>query len=166
MKTYRQKRKRTIGGWYTKTYNRMKHDNIKKFNLELPFTKEEFINWIDDNYRDKFNELFDDYVNSNCEKMLNSSIDRIDDYKSYVFDNMQLITWEENYIKSLHSEKNTFREKPVAKYDEQNNEIARYNSISEAEKVTGIEQRVIRYCCKTNSTLNHFYWKYIENENK
>ena len=47
---------------------------------------------------------------------------------------MQLITWEENYIKSLHSEKNTFREKPVAKYDEQNNEIARYNSISEAEK--------------------------------
>ena len=164
MKTYRQKRKRTIGGWYTKTYNRIKHDNMAKFNLELPFTKEEFINWIDNNYREKFKGLFDNYVNSNCDKMLNPSIDRIDDYESYVFDNMQLITWEENYIKSLHSEKSTFRGKSVAKFDEQNNEIARYSSISEAERVTGIEQRVIRYCCKTNSTLNHFYWKYVENK--
>lgn len=60
---------------------------------------------IDNNYREKFKKLFDDYVNSNFEKMLNPSIDRIDDFKSYVFDNMQLITWEENYIKSLHGEK-------------------------------------------------------------
>lgn len=161
MKTYRQKRKRTIGGWYTKTYNRMKHDNMDKFNLELPFTKEEFINWINEEYHEKFMELFNNYINSNCEKMLNPSIDRIDDYKSYIFDNMQLMTWEDNYIKSLHSEKSTFREKPVAQYDEQNNEIARYSNISEAEKSTGIEGRVIRYCCKTNSTLNHFYWKFI-----
>ena len=86
MKTYRQKRKRTIGGWYTKTYNRMKHDNMDKFNLELPFTKEEFINWINEEYHEKFMELFNNYINSNCEKMLNPSIDRIDDYKSYIFE--------------------------------------------------------------------------------
>ena len=62
--------------------------------------------------------------------------------------------------------KETFRGKSVAKYDEQNNEIARYNSISEAERATGIEQRVISYCCKTNSKLNHFYWRYVGNRKR
>lgn len=70
----------------------MKRDNKNKFGLLLPFSKDEFILWINIKYKDKFDVLFANYVKSECDKYLNPSIDRIDDYKSYTFENMQLIT--------------------------------------------------------------------------
>ena len=98
-KEYRQRAKGNINTWYTKTYGRMKRDNKKKFNKELPFAKQEFIEWININYKNLFIKLFQDYIGSGFDKYKNPSIDRINDYVGYTFDNMQLLTWKENDIK-------------------------------------------------------------------
>lgn len=171
MKTYRQKRKRIIGGWYTKTYNRMKHDNMVKFNLELPFSKDDFIHWINTNYKEKFDNLFNDYVKSDCDKYLNPSIDRIDDYKSYTFDNMQLITWRDNDIKGSKGIKNKtncaemgkkYCSKVVIQYDENMKEIMRFSSTHEVERILRIDSNLVAKACREGFKSKGFYWKYKE----
>lgn len=156
-KQYRQDAKRTHEGWYSKIYRAMRTRNRKKFDLELPFTKDEFIKWIEDNYYDKFVKLFQDYVDSDCDKYLCPSIDRIDDYKSYTFDNMQLITWKENDIKGTNGVKNKiscaevgkkYCSKTVLQYDIKNNLLMIFSSTHEAERVTGIDSSLIAKACR------------------
>ena len=105
-KKYRLEHKGDIKFWFTKTYGRLKRDNKNKFNLLPPFSKDEFKEWINSNYKCKLEKMLNDYKESNYKKDLCPSIDRIDDYKSYTFDNMQLITWEENNDKGRISLKN------------------------------------------------------------
>ena len=64
----------------------MRKRNIDKFNSELPFTEPEFEKWLEDNYGEKAKTMFKTYVDSDCDKYLKPSIDRIDDYKGYSFD--------------------------------------------------------------------------------
>lgn len=168
-KEYRQRNKRTKVGWYTKTYGRMKRDNKKKFGLELPFTKDEFIRWIDENYKEKFNKLFMGYIESDCDKYLNPSIDRIDDYKSYVFDNMQLITWKENDIKGSKGIKNKvtcaemgkkFCSKEVIQLDNNKNIIMCFSSTHEVGRILGFDPSLIAKACREGFKSKGYYWKY------
>lgn len=177
-KVYRQSTKRTKEGWYTKTYGRMKRDNKNKFNLPLPFSKEEFIAWINYNYLEKFNKLFQKYVESDCDKYLNPSIDRIDDYKSYTFDNMQLLTWEENDKKGTNGVKNKvscaevgkkYCSKTVMQYDTANNLLMIFSSTHEAERVTGIDSSSIAKACRKykdgkSGYAKGYIWHYKEDE--
>lgn len=167
-KECRQRIKRTKTGWYTKTYGRMMRDNKKKFGTPLPFTKDEFIQWMEENYKKKFEKLFHEYVESNCDKYLNPSIDRIDDYKSYVLENMQLITWKENDIKGHCGIKtkttcaNMGRNcgKIVIQYDEDKNEIMRFSSTHEAQRILGYDSSLIARACREGWKSKGFYWKY------
>ena len=102
---YDQKNKRDINQWYSNMYRSMKIRNRSKFGLELPFSLEEFTEWININYKDIFVKMFQEYVDNNCDKYLKPSIDRIDDYKGYSLDNMQLLTWRENDIKGSKGQK-------------------------------------------------------------
>lgn len=166
---YRQRNKRSKNGWYTKTYGRMKRDNKNKFNLDLPFSKDEFISWIKSTYGEKFEKLFSNYVNSGCEKYLNPSIDRIDDYKSYTFDNMQLLTWRENDTKGTNGIKNKvscaevgkkYCSKTVIQYDESMNEIMRFSSTHEVERIFGFDSSLIAKACREHFKSKGFYWRY------
>jgi len=177
-KQYRQDKKRTVEGWYTKTYGRMTRDNKNKFNLPLPFSKEEFIKWIQENYKDKFKKLFQDYVDSDCDKYLNPSIDRIDDYKSYTFENMQLITWKENDVKGTNGVKNKvscaevgkkYCSKTVMQYDTENNLLMIFSSTHEVERVTGIDASAVAHACRQYKKgkpgyAKGYIWHYKEDE--
>lgn len=166
---YRQRNKRTKTGWHTKTYSRMKRDNKNKFGLPLPFSKDEFIQWINIKYENKFDILFANYVDSECDKYLNPSIDRIDDYKSYTFENMQLITWKENDLKGTRGVKNKiscaevgkrYCSKTVIQLDENKNEIMRFSSTHEAERVLGYDSSLIAKACRKGFKSKGCYWKY------
>ena len=51
----------------------------------------------------KFYELFDNWVESEYNKMKTPSIDRKDDHKPYEWGNIQLMTWAENKGKGHHN---------------------------------------------------------------
>ena len=52
-----------------------------------------------------YDELHKNWVNSDYDRWLTPSLDRIDDYKSYTEDNIELKTWQENHDKALNDRK-------------------------------------------------------------
>ncbi|GAG14807.1 unnamed protein product [marine sediment metagenome] len=66
------------------------------------FTKNEFVLWM---HQNNVYPKWLDYIESDYDINKKPSVDRIDDYKGYSFDNMQLITWKENRLKGVNSEK-------------------------------------------------------------
>ena len=167
---YDLKNKSTKSGWYSKIYNNMKQRNKKKFGKSLPFSKEEFVSWIDKNYKERFNDLFQKYVDSGCDKYLVPSIDRIDDYDSYHFGNMQLLTWKQNDVKGTNGIKNKvscaevgkkYCSKTVVQYDENMNEIMRFSSTHEVTRILGFDSSLIAKACREGFKSKGYYWKYI-----
>lgn len=166
---YDMQNKKTKSGWYTNMYNNMKQRNKKKFSKDLPFTKQEFIQWIENNYKEKFDLLFKNYLESDCDKYLAPSIDRIDDYDSYHFGNMQLITWRENDLKGSNSIKTKVTcaimgkkcGKTVIQYDEYMNELMRFSSTHEVTRILGFDSSLIAKACREGFKSKGYYWKYL-----
>lgn len=86
-------------GLTSRIYNNQKL-SCKKRNHEPPnYSLEEFREWFFD--QENFNKIYDSWVISGFSKELVPSVDRLDDSKSYSFDNIRLVTWKENYNKQM-----------------------------------------------------------------
>lgn len=172
MKEYRQQSKYTKSAWITKVYGRMKRDNKNKFGIsELPFSKDDFIMWIENEYSIKFDKLFSEWVDSGFLKDKVPSVDRIDDYQSYILENMQILTWEENNLKGRNSEKNKNQIREMAKikfskivYKVDMNEeilIESFVSVREAGRQLNIDSSGIAKCCRGEiKSYKGFRWRY------
>ena len=169
-KKYRQENKGELFYWITKIYGRMKRDNKNKFNIDLPFTKDEFKKWLDDNYKTEIRRMLTEYKNSNYIKSLCPSVDRIDDYKSYTFDNMQLITWKENNDKgriSLKNKKQCYEmakrvwSKKVNQKELDGNVIATFNSTHDVEILLGYDSSLIARACRVNKVSKGYKWECV-----
>ena len=172
MKEYRQRIKYNKSAWITKVYGRMKRDNKNKFDMsELPFSKDDFIMWIENEHSIEFDKLFSEWIESGFLKNKVPSIDRIDDYKSYIFENMQILTWEENNLKGKLSEKNknhmrqmTKRifSKIVAQINiDKKTVINTFPSVREAGRQLCIDASGISKCCRGEiKSYKGFGWKY------
>lgn len=168
---YRQRRKREPQGWISTTYRNMRSRNRAKFGKELSFTRTEFESWLFQNYAEKFGVLFEAYAQSDCDKYLAPSIDRIDDYKSYELANLQLLTWAENDLKGTLSEKNKRQcgemakrvfSKPVAQYTLDGKLLNTFPSTREAGRVLGVNPSTVSTVCRGElRTHKGFVWKYI-----
>jgi hypothetical protein len=96
------------------------------------------------------------------------SIDRKDDYKSYTFDNIQIMTWIENRIKGYSSEKSiiarelfSINPKKTYQFSLNGNLINVFDSTFIAGKQTGISNRNIGACCRNELlSAGGFLWSY------
>lgn len=108
-----------LKNYYTQVYSSVRYKSKRRGDDYPKFTKEQLIEWLIIN---GLNQLWINYLESGKDKNLKPSIDRIDPYKGYEFDNMQLITWRENHLKGVRSNKHKksyqYREngKPVSLY--------------------------------------------------
>lgn len=171
LRIWRQKRKREKGGWVTKTYGNMRARNRSKFGIEIDFTREDFEKWLNDNYFDKFDELFRSYVESDCDKDLAPSIDRLDDYAPYTLDNIHLTTWRINNEKGRTSRKTKEHcsemakrvwSKEVAQYNINGKLVEVFPSTREAERSLGFvdSSAISKVCRGLKKTHKGFIWKY------
>ena len=139
-----------------------KHSKQRKHNPPS-YTKQELKEWLFN--QDLFHELFDKWVASGYLKDLKPSIDRLDDYKGYSFDNIQLMTWEENRLKGYSDRKNGKNNKlskAVLQYDKSGNYINEFCSVNKAGRKTGISIGNISKCCKENrNSAGGYIWKYL-----
>lgn len=126
------------------------------------YTQKELIDWA--MKQDLYHNLYADWKDSNYQKSLAPSIDRIDDYKPYSLDNIQLMTWDSNNTKGSYYQKigkNQKNSKAVHQFDLDGNFIQEFHSLKDAERQTGVNNATIsRACRKPQCTAGGFRWSY------
>ncbi len=117
----------------------------------------------------KFHVLYDNWKRLDYQKRYKPSVDRIDDSLGYTMANIQLMTWGENEAKGsadIRSGKITHGNKPqraVMQFNMNDDFVAEYVSLSEAERQIGIDHSNISACCR--GKRNHtggYKFKYKE----
>lgn len=81
-------------------YDQKNHSNRRK-HQKPAYTFDQLINWADK--QPNLLNIWDNWVNSNFQKNLRPSVDRLDDNKPYTLCNIQLTTWQENNKKGYAS---------------------------------------------------------------
>lgn len=127
---------------------------------EMPYSKAELAQWL---YLNGFKSLFDEWSNSGNKKDLKPSVDRIDDFKGYSFDNIRLGTWLQNrkhQYSDIESGIGTGgkRCKPLIRENPATGETKRYVSYSSAARDMGysLEHQIKKgVLCR-----NGFIWRY------
>lgn len=121
------------------------------------YTHQELTAWL--NSQPKFDRLYNEWVRSGFIKSLVPSIDRTDDNLPYTFDNIKLMTWEENYRKGCVT-----RCKAVDQYTKSGALIGSYKSMGEAAKAIGLKSiGGISSCCLGYSKhCKGFIWQYAK----
>jgi len=84
---------RTEKGVIRVIYKAQKSNSKRRGHNPPAYTKDELREWL---YKNNFKSLYDKWVKSGFKKDLKPSVDRIDDFKGYSFDNIKLGTWKEN----------------------------------------------------------------------
>ncbi len=144
-------------------YKTQKRNCIIRKMSQPTYSKYELKEWL---YNNGFKKLFDNWVNSNYQKQLKPSVDRIDDFKSYSFDNIQLGTWQDNHNHQVMDilngvNKSGARCKPILQFYK-NNLIARYVSYNSAKRVVGYSFEKLINTGKPDRK-NKFVWYYEKN---
>ena len=103
-------------------------------------------------YSNGFDELYQKYLESNRFKDLAPSVDRINANLSYTEDNIQLLTWRENYLKGTEDKRDKGSILRIIHYID--NKYTVYSSIKEASKELNLSDKHIFNSC--NYTLMNY----------
>ena len=129
------------------------------------YSKQELSNWILNH--PLFDFLFQKWKESGYLKQFKPSIDRLNDFKTYSFDNICLTTFKENEIKGhkdRHLGKGTQGSlcKPVCQYDLDGNFIQEYPSatLASLNVINTSRQNIQKVCKGLRQTCGGFLWKY------
>ena len=140
-------RRRTKRGKLKSIYdNQIKNSKHRKY--ELPnYTSKEFLDrFINDSiYLSHYNK----WVDTNYAKDYAPSFDRLDDYKPYSFDNLQIMYWFENNKKGLEDRINGINKKklkPIIGVHKKTSNVIEFESIKEAS-INGFSKGSISQCC-------------------
>lgn len=154
-----QRYRKTKKGVITNLYQKIKERSIKK-GMPLPsFTLNDLHVWC--MKQKEFHELFFRWQIGGYIKKLKPSIDRKNPFKPYSFDNMQLMTAQENREKG-DREKLLLWGKPISQHSLDGMVIGIYGSIKEASRATGINRNNISsVACGKRNQAGGFVWKFI-----
>lgn len=112
----------------------------------------------------RYIELFNDWKESGFKNGLSPSIDRIDDYRGYSLDNIQLMTWDENRAKSHIDSiegRNRKRLRAVISTCIKTGEEEEWYSISNASRTLKISSGNIGSVCSgTRNKCGGYRWRY------
>ena len=157
-------RRRSLYGKAEHIYVRQKSSSKLRGHQPPAYTRGEFIDWMISN--EDYLKLHDKWVESGYKKSLAPSCDRLDDYKGYSFDNIRVVTWEQNrkkgYLDRVNG-KNNKLSRAVIKCDLNGLFLEEYYSIHQAARDTGVSSGNIWKACTGRYTKSGgFCWKYAD----
>lgn len=158
---------RSLNGRIMQMYRTQKQSSKDRHHKKPSYSRDEFIDWMLNNK--DYLRLHDEWVKSGYKKSLAPSVDRLDDYKGYGFDNIQVITWGENnkkgYLDRINGINNKTN-KAVVKISLNGTKLKTYYSISQAARDVGCSVgSICRVCNGKRKTTRGFIWKYEDNIN-
>jgi len=155
---------RTPWGLATKIYIQQIANSKLRNHPPPTYSKEKLYNWIVS--KPQFKKLYDKWVSSGYNKMLIPSCDRRNDYRPYTLRNLQLVTFKENLENSYSNIRNGINRKQcraVIQRMKNGTFVAKYYSIKEAERKTGIFESGISSTCRGRvKTAGGFKWEYAD----
>lgn len=95
---------RTINGLVCQMYRCNIKNSQRRGHIPPKYSKKELFEWVIN--QPHFVALYENWKESGYKKDLIPSIDRLDDFKGYSFDNIRLVTWKDNRMKSACQWKN------------------------------------------------------------
>ena len=163
-KEYKEEYLRSKKGIVTSIYNQQTYNSKKRGHPSPSYSKKELKEWL---YSQKeFHELYDNWKASNYDTRLKPSCDRLDDYKPYTLDNLQITTWRKNNTRVHEDMKNGINNKQnraVLQFDLNGEFITEHYSISEAGRKTGNSIGNIHMVCSgIRGKAGGFIWKFKE----
>ena len=157
------KHRRSLKGKVMDIYSSQRHSSKKRGHNPPNYTKEEFFNWLINN--EEYLRLYNEWTESGYENLKAPSCDRIDDYKGYSFDNIQLMTWGENKRKSFIDKKNGVnnkQNKAILKMSLEGEMLKTYYSMRQAAREMGVPASGIWKVCNGKRKQSHgFKWRYL-----
>ena len=154
--------KRTRDGMVGTIYQSQKQSCKRRGHLPPSYTLDELRSWM--YAQDEFESLYSNWVLSDYKKMMKPSIDRIDDYKSYSFDNIQLMTWKENDAKGSMDIKNGTNKKKFKRVLLVEHGII-FEAIKYAQEYVGCSPRegnIVKCCKGDRKTAYGYTWRYAD----
>jgi len=156
--------KRTKKGMFTRIYSNQRQNSRRRGDVQPNYNLAELREWAYS--QPNFDGLYDAWVDAEYHVNMKPSCDRLNDYKPYTFDNLQLITWGENNVKRRTDMINGINNKksvPVNQYDMDGNFIKAHYSQQNAARLTGTHQSHIWSCCigERNHT-GGYKWAYAD----
>ena len=150
------KYRRTMKGLATNLYQKIRERSVRN-NWLVSFSLMDFHEWFFSQIRMYI--LYKDWRESGYSSKLRPSVDRIDSKLPYVFENMQVLTWEENRRKG--DWENSLRTTEVVQISTNGQIVAVYPSIKKAVQQTGCNQGLISACCQGRRRhTGGFVWRY------
>jgi hypothetical protein len=156
--------RRTIKGKAIKIFRQQRdRSKIKGYNPPT-YTQDELVDYLMSN--EDYLKLHEQWRKSGYKKLLSPSLDRLDNYRGYSFDNIRIVTWEENKIKGHSDVKNGLnnkQNKAVIKCDLNGVELESYHSMHHSARENELYYPNIWAACngKIKST-GGFRWKYAD----
>lgn len=155
---------RTKIGLINRIYSHQR-ENCRKRNHKYPeYSLKELREWCLS--KKEYHLQFEIWKINNYDFKFAPSIDRLNDYKSYSFSNIRIISAIENIrIANLNAKNGVTNKmnKSVCRYNLDGNLIQEYYSLKSAERKTGIRNGNISNCCSGRyKTAGGFIWKYKE----
>ena len=150
---------RTKEGVVTKIYSAQKFKSIKRGHVPPLYTKQELKDWLFS--QENFHVIHLEWVSSNYNTDLKPSVDRLDDYKPYSFDNIRLVTWKENRTKS-HSDTFNGKNRKLLTGVIRSDGVKFY-STRQAGRETETSHQGISSCCSgKQKTAGGYGWRYAD----
>lgn len=165
---YLRKWRKTKIGFISTLYIAQKANSKNRGHDKPTYTVKWLSEWIMS--KKLFHDLFCVYEKSGYKSDLAPSVDRIDDFKGYTKENIQLTTWGENKRKYNIDRKNNINHRqssPVRKFSIDGMLINQYDSIKLASLDNDIKHQSISKCCSGGQkTAGGFKWEYINKKDK
>ena len=151
-------------GVVARILSHQKHSSKARSHRPPTYSLSELREWV--HSQPNWNELYAAWVDSNFNKNLTPSTDRLDDYKGYSFDNIRLVTWRENIDKMVAeriSGANNKISKAVVGINVNTNKVVEFHSTRSAAREFNIGNSNISASClgrKGYKTAGGYCWKY------
>lgn len=154
--------KRKEHGLISCIYKGQKSSSKTRGHNNPSYTKDELTEWL---YENGYYALWCQWVNSNFNKGMLPSCDRLNDMNGYSLQNIALTTWDKNRKKAYKNRREgitTCGERciNVSQFDLNGNHIKTFKSMVVASRKTGINNSSISSCARgKQKTAGGFIWK-------
>ena len=153
-KKYREENKGSFLFFTAKMYGRQRESSRSRGHKMPTYTLEELRYWMQQ--QENLSSLMKAYKESGFKKDFIPSVDRLDNSKSYSFDNIQLVSWRENYMKERAK-----MSKAVNQLTMEGEFVKEWSSMEEVERYLGIFRSGISNVCRgKQKTAGGFKWEY------